>query len=161
GERPEFVHFVGAPGLDNIALLKLLDRPEIEAALDWKLGHPLFLVTYHPATLADQSPAQGATELLAAVADFPESWIIFTTPNADIGGRAISRMIEEFTQRRQDRVRVFTSLGQLKYLSILKLADVVIGNSSSGLIEAPALGKPTVNVGPRQQGRLRGETVID
>ncbi|MGP0091102.1 MAG: UDP-N-acetylglucosamine 2-epimerase [Xanthobacteraceae bacterium] len=161
GERPENVHLVGAPGLDNIAFLQLLDQAGTQAALGFELGNPTFLVTYHPATLGGLPPERAAAELLAALDAFPESHLVVTMPNADSGGRAIGRIIEQYVERHSDRARSFTSLGQVNYLSAMQQADVIIGNSSSGLIEAPALGKPTVNVGPRQQGRLRGQSVID
>ena len=161
GEQPENVHLVGAPGLDNIAFLKLLDRSETEAALVFAFGNPTLLVTYHPATLGNVPPEQGMAELLAALDEFPESRVVMTMPNADSGGRVMGRMVAQYAERRPERIRAFASLGQINYLSTLKHVDVMIGNSSSGLIEAPALGKPTVNIGPRQQGRLRGESVID
>jgi len=161
GERPENVHLVGAPGLDNIAFLTLLDRPETEAALGFAFGDPTLLVTYHPATLGNMPPEQGMGELFAALDEFPDSCVVMTLPNADSGGRVMGRMVAQYAERHPERIRAFASLGQTNYLSVLKHVDVMIGNSSSGLIEAPALGKPTVNIGPRQHGRLRGDSVID
>jgi UDP-hydrolysing UDP-N-acetyl-D-glucosamine 2-epimerase len=161
GESPEHVFLVGAPGLDGIARLPLLDRTATEAALGLALRKPSFLVTYHPATLGSRPATDAMTQLLAALDDFPTSSVILTMPNADAGGRGVAALARSYAGDRPDRVGSFASLGQIRYLSALKHVDVVIGNSSSGLIEAPPSGTPTVNIGPRQYGRLRADTVID
>lgn len=161
GENPSHVFNVGAPGLDHIARTPLLERHEFEHAIDFKLGTPTFLVTYHAATLSGRSPGEGAAELLQALDRFTAARIIFTKANADAGGRAINGVLESYAAGRPERVRVFASLGQQRYLSALRLVDAVIGNSSSGVIEAPAFGVPTINIGTRQQGRLRAASVID
>jgi UDP-N-acetylglucosamine 2-epimerase len=100
-------------------------------------------------------------ELVAALDAFPEARVILTMPNADAGRSAVARLAKAYADAHPSRVRLFTSLGQRNYLSALRQVDVVVGNSSSGLIEAPPLGKPTVNLGQRQRGRLRANTVID
>jgi len=161
GEAPERVFDVGAPGLDHLANLEWLDRPELEAALDVPLRKPLFVVTYHPVTLNGASPVVATEELLAALDQFPGATVIFTHSNADTGGRALIRCIEAWVDQHLDRARAFISLGQQRYLSLMREADAVIGNSSSGLIEAPALKKATVNLGDRQKGRLKATSVID
>lgn len=161
GERPENVLVFGAPGLDSINRLNLLGRDDLEKSLGFQLGKTFFLVTYHPVTLSDQSPEQAMRELFSALDHFMDAKIIFTKPNADTDGRMICRLIDNYAAHQRGRVMVSASLGQLKYLSALKHADVVIGNSSSGLIEAPALKKPTVNLGDRQKGRLKAPSVID
>jgi UDP-N-acetylglucosamine 2-epimerase (non-hydrolysing)/GDP/UDP-N,N'-diacetylbacillosamine 2-epimerase (hydrolysing) len=161
GEQPERVFTVGGLGLDNILKLPLLAREELEAALDFKLGPVNFLVTYHPVTLGQDSTEQAVSALLDALDTFPQARLIITKANADAGGRIVNRMLEEYAARQPQRIYLSTSLGQLKYLSAMRLVDVVIGNSSSGLIEAPALRKPTVNLGERQRGRLRAGSVID
>jgi UDP-hydrolysing UDP-N-acetyl-D-glucosamine 2-epimerase len=161
GENPEHVLNFGAPGLDNIKRMKLLTKNEFEEALHTKLGKINFLVTYHPVTLSDRNPAQAMQELFIALDAFKNAHIIITKPNADTDGRILCTMIDEYAERQRDRVLASTSMGQLKYLSALKHADVIIGNSSSGLTEAPALKKPTVNLGDRQKGRLRASSVID
>lgn len=161
GEAPERVFNVGAPGLDHLANLQWLDRSELEAALDIALGVPLFLVTYHPVTLSSVSPAAAMEELLAALDQFPDATVVFTYPNADTGARALIDCIDTWVGRHAKRARAIVSLGQQRYLSLMREADVVIGNSSSGLSEAPALKKATVNLGDRQKGRLKASSVID
>jgi UDP-hydrolysing UDP-N-acetyl-D-glucosamine 2-epimerase len=161
GEQPEHVFNFGAPGLDNIKRIKLLGKDELEKTLNMKFGKINFLVTYHPVTLNDRGPAQAMQELFNALDAFEDAHIIFTKPNADTGGRILCSMIDEYAEQRRDRVLASTSMGQLKYLSALTHSDVVIGNSSSGLTEAPALKKPSVNLGDRQKGRLKASSVID
>lgn len=161
GETPERVLNHGAPGLDNIKKLKLLNKSAFEKAIDFQLGKPTFLITYHPVTLSDKSQETAFQELLKALGQFPEAKMIFTKANADTAGRIINNIIDKFAESHPNRVKAFTSMGQLLYLSALKNADVVIGNSSSGIVEAPAFHKPTVNIGKRQQGRLKADSVID
>jgi UDP-N-acetylglucosamine 2-epimerase (non-hydrolysing)/GDP/UDP-N,N'-diacetylbacillosamine 2-epimerase (hydrolysing) len=161
GEAPERVFNTGAPGLDHLGNLKWLSRAELENALEAKLGTPLFLVTYHPATLSGESPELAMNELLRALDAFPEATVILTYPNADAGGRALIQCVDAWVRRNPDRAKAFVSLGRPRYLSLMREADVVIGNSSSGLIEAPALAKPAVNLGDRQKGRLKATSVID
>jgi UDP-N-acetylglucosamine 2-epimerase (non-hydrolysing)/GDP/UDP-N,N'-diacetylbacillosamine 2-epimerase (hydrolysing) len=161
GEVPERVLNYGAPGLDNLKKMKLLDKKAFEEAIDFQLGKLSFLVTYHPVTLSHEGPEKPFSELINAIDHFPGANIIFTKANADAAGRVINQKINEYSERNPSRVKVFPSMGQLLYLSAIKNVDIVIGNSSSGLIEVPALHKPTVNMGERQQGRLRAESVID
>lgn len=161
GENPARVHMVGAPGLDALAHLRLLDREELAQALGVPLPAPLFLVTYHPVTRAEPGSATALPALFAALDRFCGATVLFTGPNADAGGRTVAHAIDTYAAQRSGRVCVQTSLGQQRYLSALQLADVVIGNSSSGLIEAPAVGTPTVNLGTRQRGRPRAASVID
>lgn len=161
GEDTNRVFNFGAPGLDNIFKLDLLDREQLEASLNFKLGKLNFLVTYHPVTLNDKSSSEGMNSLLKALDEFPEAKIIITRPNADTDGRLIIRMIDDYAARQPQRVVVFTSLGQLRYLSAITHVDVVIGNSSSGLVEVPFLKKPTVDIGDRQLGRLKAASVLE
>jgi len=161
GEQPANVMNFGDPGLDNLHRLPLLSREALEEELNFPLGHPAFLVTYHPETLGSMKPEMALTELLHALDRFPDSRVIFTKPNADAGGRLLAHMIDEFGAARPDRVLVFTTLGQVRYLSAMKHCDVVIGNSSSGIVEAPAFGKAAVNIGGRQDGRLKASSVLD
>ena len=161
GEQPDTVYNVGAPGLDNIKRLKLLDREQFEQSIGFKLGDINFLVTYHPATLGTTSPLHAMQELLKALDQFPEARIIFTKPNSDCDGRIIGQLVDEYAQHNKGRVIVFTSMGQVRYLSALQHVDAVIGNSSSGIIEAPAFRIPTVNIGDRQAGRLQAISVVD
>lgn len=161
GEQPERVFNVGAPGLDHLSRLALLDREAWQEQTGFTLGRQNFLVTYHPCTLGSIEPGEGIARLLAALDAFPEARIIFTGPNADPGGQLIARRIREYVSAQPGRTALYTNLGTLQYLSAVKHVDVVVGNSSSGLIEAPFLQTPTVNIGQRQHGRLKAASVID
>lgn len=161
GEQPDRVHHVGAPGLDNIDNLDLLDLGSLEGLLGFRLGAGYFLVTYHPVTLQSGDPAAPAREMLTALDAFPERNILFTGVNADPGHDAIARAITDYARANPERVLLRASLGAAIYLSAMKHAAAVIGTSSSGLIEAPALRVPAVNIGDRQKGRLRAPSVID
>ena len=161
GETPERVFNYGAPGLDHLSRLDWLGRQDLEAALEIQLGMPLFLVTYHPVTLADDSPEKPMSELLRALEAFPDATVIFTYPNADTGGRVLIECIDRFVSQHRKTARAFISLGQQRYLSLMREADVIVGNSSSALTEAPALKKASVNIGDRQKGRLKAASVID
>ena len=161
GESPDRVFNFGSPGLDHLQYMNWLNRPALEQSLDLKLRSPLFLVTYHPVTLDKQSPSIPMRELLMALDSFPNATVILTYPNADTGGRILIEEIERWVSQNQHRAKAFVSLGQQRYLSLMGEADVIIGNSSSGLTEAPALKKATVNVGDRQKGRLKAKSVID
>jgi len=161
GESPDRVINCGDPGLDNFMRLKLLSRAELEASLGFQLAHLSLLVTYHPATLGDIAPEAGMAELLKALDRFPTATVILTKPNADAGGRVLSRMVDSYAAANPGRVYAATSLGQLRYLSAMQHCDVVVGNSSSGIVEAPAIKKPTVNIGNRQKGRLQAASIID
>ncbi|MEW6693639.1 MAG: UDP-N-acetylglucosamine 2-epimerase [Pseudomonadota bacterium] len=161
GEMPERVFNVGAPGLEHFFRTPLLSKPELERELGCALDGVVFLVTFHPATLDPGSPAQQCQELLAALDAFPQARIVFTLPNADPGGQAIIPLLEDYVRRHPGRCRLYASLGQQRYLSLLRLVAAVVGNSSSGVIEAPSAGCATVNIGDRQRGRLRAASVID
>lgn len=161
GEAPERVFCLGAPGLDQLDSIDWQDRSVLQQNLGIANGTPLLLVTYHPATLDGSDPVQAMRALCTALARFDSAVIVFTYPNADTGGRALIKCIDAFVSQAPDRRHAFASLGQKRYLSLMLAADVVIGNSSSGLIEAPALHKATVNLGDRQKGRLRAPSVID
>ncbi len=159
GEDPKRVFCTGSTGLDYLTRMKLLSREELQKELGFSFGRPTFLVTYHPATLGEPSSTFAA--VLHALDRFPEASIIFTYPNSDANGRVIISMIEEYVAENENRCRAFVSLGQLRYLSALSQVDLVLGNSSSGLTEAPSFKVPTINVGDRQKGRLRANSVID
>ena len=160
GENPERVFLVGGLGVDNIKKLDLLDRSALEAVLKFKLGPKNLLITFHPVTLENETSDQQTAELFAALETLEDTNLIFTMPNADTNGRVLFDMIKQFV-RDHPNARAYTSLGQLNYLSCVKHVDGVVGNSSSGLIEVPSLGKGTVNIGDRQLGRLKAESVID
>lgn len=159
GEAPGRVFNIGALGLDNIRGLRLLSRRELERELGFGLGERCLLVTFHPET-AGPGHEQFA-ELLRGLDAFPDAKVVFTSPNADEGGRQIQAQISAYVRRWPGRAAHFVSLGRLRYLSLVRQSDAVVGNSSSGIIEVPSLGRPTVNVGNRQGGRLRPASVID
>lgn len=161
GETSDRVFNFGAPGLDHLQYLEWMDRPSLEESLAIKLDPPVFLVTYHPATLGQREPIAAMNELLAALDEFPDATVIFTYPNTDTGARALIERIEQWVATNKHRTKAFVSLGQKRYLSLMREADVIIGNSSSGLTEAPALKKATVNIGDRQKGRLKASSIID
>jgi len=160
GEDPARVFAAGALGLDNVRSLPLLPRDAILRELGLPDSSPLFVVTFHPATAEPGTAASQFGELSAALAAFPDAIVVFTKANADEGGRAINALVEREIRERPGRRFLFASLGSLRYLSLLGAADAVIGNSSSGIIEAPSLGLPTVDIGDRQKGRIRAPSVI-
>jgi GDP/UDP-N,N'-diacetylbacillosamine 2-epimerase (hydrolysing) len=160
GEAPERVHCVGGLGVDVIAQTNLLDRAELERSLGLQFQSRNLLVTFHPATLEAELPADQMKQLLDALTAFPDVGLVFTFPNADAGGRELVGQIKEFVASRP-HAHAFASLGQLRYLSCLAHCDGVVGNSSSGLLEAPSLKKGTINIGDRQRGRLLAQSVIN
>jgi UDP-hydrolysing UDP-N-acetyl-D-glucosamine 2-epimerase len=158
-EEPWRIHMVGAPGLDRLRGRPLLSREELARRLDLPARGPWILVTFHPVTLEHQDTTRHVEELVAALQAAPGTLVV-TYPNADPAGRTIIAALEAFA-RRSTQVRLQPTLGEDVYLALLEHADVMVGNSSSGLIEAPSFGLPTVNIGSRQRGRLRGDNVID
>ena len=161
GENPENVFCFGAPGLDNVYKLALLSREELSKELEFPYDRKIGVVTYHSVTLEKDTAELQISELLNALQYIKDIYWIFTLPNADTGGRIIGRKIEDFLNKNPDKGKLFTSLGQLRYLSLMKHASVMVGNSSSGLIEAPSFELPVVNIGDRQRGRVRAQSVID
>ena len=161
GEDPEHIFNVGSPGLDHLHRGHLADRARLERELDFRFREKNFLITFHPVTL-DRAPSGDQLEALLGALDAsgPDVGLIFTLPNADTDGRAIIKRIEEYVSCK-DNARAYSSLGQERYLGTMAIADVVIGNSSSGLYEAPSLRTPTVNIGLRQQGRLKAASIFD
>jgi len=161
GENPEHIFNVGSTGLDNIRQLSLIDRDELEKQLDMHFSRRNLLITFHPVTLDIQAPADQFQELLDALQKLDgDTSLIFTMPNADTHGRDIVKMINAFVASRANAY-AYVSLGQLRYLSVMQQVDAVVGNSSSGLYEAPSFGIPTVNIGDRQKGRLQAASVIN
>jgi len=159
GEAPERVWTVGATGLDNIAHLPRMERAELEAELGIELRSPSFLVTHHPVTLQIGDGGASIRTLLEVLDAFGGT-IVITGVNADPGNQALRREVEQFAAFRRNRVLSVESLGTRRYLNTAAVVDVVVGNSSSGLIEAPSLGTPTVDIGDRQRGRLYAPSVI-
>lgn len=161
GEQPDRVFNVGAPALENIRRLPLLGQTELEDSLGFELGADPLLVTYHPVTLKQGGGIESLRDLLSALdEEVQRRKIVITFPNADTHGRDLIPLLHEFTNKHAGRVLLAQSLGQIRYLSLMKVAGAVVGNSSSGLLEAPALGVPTVDIGIRQQGRIKPETVV-
>jgi GDP/UDP-N,N'-diacetylbacillosamine 2-epimerase (hydrolysing) len=160
GEHPDRVFLVGGLGIDNIKRLKLLDRAELEASIDFQLGAKNLLITFHPVTLETSTAEDQMAELLAALAELKDTQLIFTMPNADTDGRALIKLVQQFVAQHPN-ARTYTSLGQLRYLSCVAQVDGVVGNSSSGLAEVPSFKKGTINIGDRQRGRLQAASVIN
>jgi GDP/UDP-N,N'-diacetylbacillosamine 2-epimerase (hydrolysing) len=160
GESPNRVFTVGAVGLDSIAREPLMNIEELQSSLGVELGKRNLLITFHPVTLESGSANVQMESLLAALDAFPDLHTFITMPNSDMEGRGIINLINEYVTR-TPRAASFTSLGQIRYHSLMHHVDAVVGNSSSGLIEAPTMQKPTVNIGSRQSGRLRAASVID
>ena len=160
GERSDRVLNFGTIGLDHLSRTQFMERHELQSSLGFALDRPVLLVTFHPETLAQKEPDQEVSALLSALEAFPNHLHIFTLPNADPKGQHIANAITDYAKRHSSRAHTFTSMGQVRYLSTMRLAAAVVGNSSSGVIEAPALGVPTVNIGARQSGRLMADSVI-
>jgi UDP-hydrolysing UDP-N-acetyl-D-glucosamine 2-epimerase len=161
GEDPKRVFNVGALGIDNIKKLRLLSKNEIENKLGIKLKNKNLLITYHPVTLKENESEKEFRILLNVLKELNDTLLIFTKPNADTEGRRIIKLIEGFVKENSDKALAFNSLGQLNYLSLMKYVDAVVGNSSSGIVEAPSFKVPTINIGDRQKGRIKAKSVID
>ncbi len=160
GEQPGTVYNVGTLGVEGINKTKYLSKKELSESVQLTLDK-FFLVTLHPTTLQDNTSEAQIKILLQALDEFPQYQIIFTKTNADTDGRIINSIIEEYVKKNKDSSVVYDSLGQLRYLSAIKHCELVVGNSSSGLIEVPFFRKPTINLGVRQKGRLKADSVID
>ena len=160
GEEPDRVFNVGALGIDSIKSLELLDKAELEDALNFQFGTRNILITYHPVTLEKKSAGQQFTAILAVLEQLKDFNFIFTYANSDRDGRVINKLIEKYVEQNRTKAVAFKSLGQLRYFSTLKYVDLVMGNSSSGILEVPYFGIPTINIGDRQKGRLAPQSVI-
>lgn len=161
GEQKDRVFNVGALGVENIKSQKLLSKRELEESIGFELDRPYVIVTYHPVTLENNTSKRQFKNVLDALSDMRLYKVIFTKANSDTDGRVINNLIDEFVNRNSNRAIAVTSLGIKRYLSAMNYADMVIGNSSSGLLETPSFHIPTVNIGNRQQGRIKAESIID
>lgn len=161
GENPFRVFNVGGMGIENIKRLKLLSKDEFEKSIEFKLNSKNILVTFHPVTLENSTAKEQFQQLLDAIDELEDTNIIFTKANSDTDGRVINQMIDEYITKNFQKSVQFTSLGQLRYLSALQYVDAVVGNSSSGLAEAPSFRIGTINIGDRQKGRIKVSSVID
>jgi UDP-hydrolysing UDP-N-acetyl-D-glucosamine 2-epimerase len=160
GENPSRVFDVGAVGLDHLQRSKLMSIKELSVSLNFKLDKPYLLVTYHPVTLAMEPATSSFKNILKALDEYPDFQIILTYPNADDGGREIIPLLEEYAHNNPERVLAIPSLGQLRYLSAIRHAKAVVGNSSSGIIEVPSFKVATINIGERQRGRMAAKSVF-
>lgn len=161
GEHPSKVFNVGGMGIENIKRLKLLNKEEFEKSIEFKLNKKNILVTFHPVTLENSTAKEQFQELLDAIDELEDTNIIFTKANSDTNGRIINQMIDEYVAKNYHKSIGFISLGQQRYLSALQYVDAVVGNSSSGLLEAPSFKIGTINIGDRQKGRIKAKSVIN
>ncbi len=161
GEQPERVFNVGAIGLDNFQSLQLLSKRELEEDLHITFNRFNYLVGFHPETLSDQSVEEQFDALLQAIDEQANSFFIFTKANADTNGRIINQMMEAYVAENPEKSVLFASLGSLRYLSVMKQVTAVVGNSSSGILEAPSAGTATINIGDRQKGRIQAESIVN
>lgn len=160
GEDPNRVFCVGALGVQNALNSKKLTLEDLQAELKFDLSTPYAVVTFHPVTLEENSAAAQCRELLSALDDHKELRYVITKANADTGGRQINALLEEYANEHSN-VLLVSSLGERRYLSLLKHASMVIGNSSSGIVEAPSFGIPVINIGDRQKGRVQADNTIN
>lgn len=161
GEQPERVFYVGSLGVENLKLVPLMSKQDLEDSLNFTFDENTILVTYHPVTLGNRSPKDEISDFLLALDAFPALKVLFTMPNSDQGGEMIRQAIEDYCSRNSERCRCYSSLGLRRYLSALRYVTAVAGNSSSGLLEVPSAHIPTLNIGERQKGRTHGESVFD
>lgn len=160
GESPERVFNTGALGVENAKKLTLMSLHELEESLNFSLSSPYAVMTFHPTTLEEDAARKQCQELLDAMDHCSNLRYLCTKANADAGGRVINQMLEQYAQIHENTILV-DSLGTVRYLTAVKHAAVVLGNSSSGLLEVPSFGVPTVNIGDRQRGRMQAESVIN
>lgn len=161
GEQPNRVFNVGGLGIENIKRLKLLDKKAFEESIGFKLNKKNILVTFHPVTLENSTASIQFQNLLDSIDKLKDTTIIFTKANSDTDGRVINSMIDKYVAKNSDKSVAFSSLGQLRYLSALQYVDAVVGNSSSGLAEAPSFKIGTIDIGDRQKGRIKAQSVIE
>lgn len=161
GEQPDRVFNVGSTGIENIKKLPLLNKAEIEKFIGMTLDRNTILVTYHPVTLGKSSAEADIKDFIEALEEFPDIKVIFTMPNSDTGASAIVEAIEGFVNRNSNRAKAFKSLGVKRYLSVMSQVGAVVGNSSSGIVETPSFGIPTLNIGDRQKGRLQADSIVN
>ena len=161
GENPARVYNVGGLGVENIKRLELLSKKDFENSLGFKLGKKNILVTFHPQTIEKKSASKQFSQILNALDSLKDTHLIFTGANADNGGKIINEMAQSYCLNNPKKAIFAISLGQLRYLSAIKHADIVLGNSSSGISEAPSLKKATINIGNRQKGRIKAASIID
>lgn len=161
GENPKNIFVVGGFGVDLIKKTKLISKEKVEKSLGFRFKNKNLLVSYHPETTNSKNLVKDFSEVLSSLEKFNDIQVIFTKSNADVDGNLVNRMINNFVIKNKLRSCFFDSMGQVNYLSTLNLVDGILGNSSSGILEAPTFNKPTINIGNRQKGRLKAKSVID
>ncbi|MBN2282904.1 MAG: UDP-N-acetylglucosamine 2-epimerase (hydrolyzing) [Deltaproteobacteria bacterium] len=161
GESPGRVFNVGGLGIDNINKLKLMSREEFENSINFNLGSKNLMITFHPVTLEHATARKQFKNILDVLSELRDTHFIFTKPNADTEGRVLIEMIDDYVSKNSHNATAFVNLGQLRYLSAMQFVDGVLGNSSSGFTEAPSLKIGTINIGDRQRGRIRADSIID
>lgn len=161
GEQPDHVFNVGSIGVENIKMLPLISKDEIEKEIGFAIDDHTILVTYHPVTLGNRTVKEDIDDFIAALDEKKDLRIIFTMPNSDTGGQAIVEAINAFVDKNHQRAKAFKSLGVLRYLSVMQQVTAVVGNSSSGLVEVPSFRIPTLNIGDRQKGRMAADSVYN
>lgn len=161
GEHPQRVFCVGALGVENIKKIPLMSKEEIETDLNFTLGKDTILFTYHPVTLGERSAENDIKDFIGALEEREDLRVVFTMPNSDTGSKAIAKKINAFVESNGHRARAYTSLGVKRYLTVMKYVGAVVGNSSSGILEAPSFGIPTLNIGDRQRGRIAADSVYN
>lgn len=161
GEQPDRVFNVGALGVENIKKMLLMGKEEIEKEIDFKINDTTILVTYHPVTLGNRTAKDDIEDFVSALEERKDVQVIFTMPNSDTGGQFIVDAINDFVAKNPERSKAYKSLGVVRYLSVMRQVAAVVGNSSSGLVEVPSFGIPTLNIGDRQKGRLAADSVYN
>ena len=161
GEQPDRVFNVGALGVENIKKMPLMGKEEIEKEIDFKINNNTILVTYHPVTLGNRTAKDDIEDFVSALEERKDVQVIFTMPNSDTGGQFIVDAINDFVAKNPERSKAYKSLGVVRYLSVMSQVAAVVGNSSSGLVEVPSFGIPTLNIGDRQKGRLAADSVYN
>lgn len=161
GESPNRVFNCGAIGVENAKSIKMMDKNELEKSINFILDKPYGLVTFHPVTLESNTSKEQFQNLLEVLNNRKDMKFIITKANSDTNGRIINKMIDDFSNKNSDRIVAFTSMGIIRYLSAMKYCSFVIGNSSSGIIEAPSFKIPTINIGDRQKGRIQAKSIVN
>ncbi len=161
GEQPDRVFYTGAVGVENVKRLPLMSKEETEKEIDFKIYENTILVTYHPVTLGNRTAKDDIDDFIAALEERNDLRVIFTMPNSDTGSQFIVKAVNGFVERNKSRTKAFKSLGVVRYLSVMKQVSAVVGNSSSGIVEVPSFGIPTLNIGDRQKGRIQAESTYN
>ena len=161
GEQPDRVFNVGALGVENIKKMPLMSKVEIENEIGFSIDDNTILVTYHPVTLGNRTAKDDIEDFVAALEEHKDLRVIFTMPNSDTGSKFIVDAVNDFVAKNPERAKAYKSLGVVRYLSVMRQVAAVVGNSSSGLVEVPSFGIPTLNIGDRQKGRLAADSVYN